>query len=65
MRIKLDANCVGAQISIWQLDGRLIYKWKAEQQTESYSITSFKSGIYLVRVNKGATQREKKIVIIR
>jgi hypothetical protein len=65
LRIKLDANFVGAQISIWQLDGRLIHKWKAEQQTESYSITSFKSGIYLVRVSKGANQREKKIAIIR
>jgi len=63
--IELTPELVGAQIELWQIDGRLIDAWKSVQRLEKYPIDLLTSGIYLVKLSKGNLVKESKISIVR
>ena len=64
LSIELEPELVGAQIELWQIDGRLIDAWKSVQTIENYPIDLLSGGIYLVKLSKGNVVIESKISIV-
>ena len=64
LRIELEPELIGAQIELWQIDGRLIDTWKSVQTIENYPIDLLSNGIYLVKLSKGNVIIDRKVSIV-
>jgi hypothetical protein len=64
LRIELEPELIGAQIELWQIDGRLIDTWKSVQTIENYPIDLLFNGIYLVKLSKGNVSIDRKVSIV-
>ena len=64
LRFEVKPELIGAQIELWQIDGRLIDAWKSVQTVENYSIDHLSNGIYLVKLSKGNVMIDRKISIV-
>ena len=64
LSIELEPELVGAQIELWQIDGRLIDAWKSVQTIENYPIDLLSGGIFLLKLSKGNVVIESKISIV-
>jgi hypothetical protein len=62
---EIPAALIGADISIWHLDGRLISSWRCEQKNEMLSVAGLSQGIYIVHCTKGAQQQEQRFVLLQ
>jgi hypothetical protein len=63
--IELPASLIGANFSIWNLDGRLISSWRCEQKNEMLSVAGLSQGIYIVHCIKGAQQQEQRFILLQ
>jgi hypothetical protein len=65
LSFEIPASLIGADISIWHLDGRLISSWRCEQNNEMLSVAELSQGIYIVHCTKGAQQQEQRFVLLQ
>jgi hypothetical protein len=63
--IEIQESLIGADFSMWNLDGRLISSWRSEQKNEIHSLAGLAQGIYIVHCTKGAQQQEKRFVLLQ
>ena len=65
LNIETQESLIGAALSIWNLDGRLLSSWRSEQKNEIHSIAGLSNGIYIVQCTKGAQQLEQRFVLLQ
>jgi hypothetical protein len=63
--IENPESLIGADFSIWHLDGRMISTWKSEQRKEIHSIAGLSQGIYIVHCTQGNQKQAQRFVMRR
>lgn len=62
-QVRLENLPAGSQLSIYNPDGKIVYKTAIAFESESVNLENFASGIYFVHVNHNGTNRTEKLVI--
>jgi hypothetical protein len=61
--IATDADMVGGKITISNLTGSVVFEKEITNEKESFSVTDFAKGMYLVNVVSATQQATKKLIV--
>ncbi|WP_400079645.1 T9SS type A sorting domain-containing protein [Winogradskyella sp. R77965] len=62
LNIKLTAKSTETMVEVFDVLGKRVYKGQITQLESSLNITSWKSGVYLVRVSDEKTTKTKRFI---
>lgn len=60
--LNIPATWLGADISIFSVDGRIVHRQKANQSVLGISCNSWAGGVYVIRAEKGERRESWKVV---
>ena len=61
--LHIKTNLINAEISIFDLSGRLIQKEKIEKYHTAINVKNIKDGFYIIRIENGEVMEERKLII--